>query len=58
MVDHGVIVGGALDVHLDGVVCRDGGAHRRFGILDDATRRVVQSAMGDRSRRQPGEAVR
>ncbi len=42
------VVGGALQVDLDGKACAHGRPDRGGAVLDDALGRIVQAAMGDR----------
>jgi hypothetical protein len=48
-------VGADLQIDLDAVTAVDRGAQRARGILDEATRCVMQPAMGDRPCGQPVE---
>src|SRR6476661_6442985 len=53
MVDHGLAVGGKLDVHLDAEVSGDGRPDRLRHVLHDAASVVMQAAVGDRTCCQP-----
>src|SRR6266568_3206800 len=56
MEHHGVAVGGQLQVAFDRVVAGDRSRKGRWHILDHARRRIVQAAVGHRSRNEPVEA--
>jgi hypothetical protein len=53
MMDHGLAVGGELNIAFDGEVAVDGGERGARHVFDDAARAIVQATMGHRPRRQP-----
>src|SRR5207244_4223682 len=53
---HRLPVGADLEIALDRIICRHRRSEGRGGVLDDAPRRIVQPAVGDRARDQPVEA--
>ena len=52
-IDGNFAIGGQLDVAFDGKVCRDRGVCGARHVLDNATRGIMQAAMGDRPFGQP-----
>src|SRR5262249_25827044 len=53
VVHHGLAIAAELQVDLDAVAGGHRGRDRARGILDDAARRIVQAAVGDRPRGEP-----
>jgi hypothetical protein len=53
MMHHGLAIGGELQVDFDVEISIDRSPDRSRHIFDDASREVMQAAVGNRSRRQP-----